>query len=151
MIAVIWTLSLIGIGIVIKWRGMYDEWRTMELSWDINSVGSYVAHRELLKVTGTAFVVSEIIMAASSCILKAFEVLYKKAALAKVSDESIRTALSPFDLAAISGKRFLPISSIDLTHKALKVLVITGVLWYKKENNTVFFGQNRKFDGLTRR
>ena len=148
LISAIWTFGLIGIGMIIGLKGLYNEWRTFELPWEINSVGSYVANRELMKVTGMAFVISEIIMASSMAFCRSIRCVYKMKLLSDANFDDIYKIVSQLQDFANNGRRFVALSEVDSLNKAIIPLLVNDVIWYKKENNEFKIGINRVYDNV---
>ena len=136
------------IGIIYQIRGCHDEARTVALPWEATSVGSYLARRELLKVTGAAYVINEIAMSASGCILT----IFKKANLIRhlnaFTPDQYKETLMPLILRAKAGERFIPVSEIagQMDFQRIKLLILTEIVWAKNDDGVVKVGVNREYD-----
>jgi hypothetical protein len=143
-LALAWTVLMLVIGLVYRLKRYHDEWATFATPWEVASIHAHVAQREVLKVTGSAHVLSEIILASSACLLRVIDCAKRQALLRILPEPRLAALVTTLARSARAGQRFIPASGLDL--EALRILVANGVVWTKRERDEVLYGLDRRFD-----
>jgi hypothetical protein len=149
----VWLFALLGtafflaVGLAVKYRGYAGDADAVTGYWQVGSVGEYLVRREVLMVTGTAHVVSEIIMGAATCLYALLIAQRKRALIMRLSEQDILAVVRPFIASARQGTRFLNPEGMGLDAPTVAILLANDVLWASHEGGTLRLGVNRRYDG----
>jgi hypothetical protein len=146
--AITWVVIMLIIGIFYRAKKYYEEWRTFETPWEVNSASSYVMRARVLEVTGMAYIASEVFMGAAGCLLKSIDGIKKYRMLASLNQETVKTALTPLAKSAINGQRFIDLNQTLINHELLTPFVSADIVWLKQEKEYIAIGINRKYEKL---
>jgi hypothetical protein len=125
-----------------------DDGSIIDCPWDIDTIGAYVANREILKVTGPAYIINEVVMAGSSCLRKimhSFRMIKLVRGFNESEHGSIVRKLKAF---ANADNRFNKVTDVSSDFVAIKPLILSEVIWVKKQNGQVLIGLNRDYDKI---
>lgn len=146
--AIIAVAVLMLIGLITHLRGWRKEGEAFGSQWDADSVGTYVSQREVLKVTGPAYVINEIVMAASACVVSVLRNASLIRQLKAHEPQAYDAIVGPLRKNAVTGNRFVPVVSRakDLDFDLLKPLLQSDIVWVKSEKGVAMIGLNREYD-----
>jgi hypothetical protein len=135
------------IGSITHYRRWCSERDIVSVPWDINSLGSYVVAREVLKVTGPAYVVSEFVMTGVACLFTVLSRLRLKKLVLRLSQVEYSDAINNLRQAAKREQRFILPHEVGVDFEVIKTLLLCDIVWVKKDTGGVVrVGLNRDFD-----
>jgi hypothetical protein len=148
MISLCFVGLLIVVGVFYQAGILVNENREFEVPWTPSSVSSYVMRREVMKVTGTAYVVSQFALSASNCLVEIARKIILLRDFARLNEDEVSRAVSFFQNAAERGNRFVPVSEAteSVRSDVLKLLLRTEILWHKADSSGIKLGLSRGID-----
>ena len=144
IVAVLWTLGLIVIGLIYKYRGWHDEYQTIESPWEMGNFGSKLMAQEVI----FAFIVNEIVMGAAGCIYRIITALKLIFEIRAVENSQIMLVLQYLLKLANEGKRFNNLKGMELDINVLGRLISCGAVWTKIVDGNYMVGINRDYEKI---
>lgn len=146
-----WWIALIAVtllfvaGVISRLSSSYDQWRSFQTPLEVVSGGSYAVNREILKVTGTASVVSDFMLGGAGQLLKFITKRKLMAALREIQSQRVEDLVS--ELRRLGTRpRMHPIDKLPGYGDIIPALAAADIVWMTLEKRTQKVGLNSRYD-----
>lgn len=146
-----WWIALIGVfilfvaGLITRLNGKFSQWRLFTAPYEPVSGGAHAVNKEILKVTGTASVVSDFIIGGAGQLL---DFITKQKLISVLSKIDENKAADLIDTLQRKGKRprMHPVSDFVDYKSIIAPLIAADILWYSEEKGISKIGLNTEYD-----